>query len=43
MKALVAAIRTGKNSGAIDPVAQLPNHGVVTKSSASTFTAEWPG
>jgi ribose transport system substrate-binding protein len=43
VKALVAAIRSGKVSGAIDPVAALPNHGIVTKSSAATFTSEWPG
>jgi ribose transport system substrate-binding protein len=43
VKALVTAIRTGKNSGAIDPVAALPNHGIVTKATASTFTSEWPG
>ncbi|HEY4267148.1 MAG TPA: sugar ABC transporter substrate-binding protein, partial [Galbitalea sp.] len=43
VKALVAAIRTGKNSGAIDPVASLPNNGVVTADTAKTFTSEWPG
>jgi ribose transport system substrate-binding protein len=43
VKALVDAIRTGKNSGAIDPVAQLPDNGVVTKANAAQFTAEWPG
>jgi ribose transport system substrate-binding protein len=43
VQALVAALRTGKNSGGIDPVAQLPNGGVVTKANVSQFTAEWPG
>lgn len=43
VKALVEAIRTGKNSGAIDPVAQLPDNGVVTKANAAQFTPEWPG
>jgi ribose transport system substrate-binding protein len=43
MQALIAAIKTGKASGAIDPVAGLPNNGIVTKSNASQFTAEWPG
>lgn len=43
VQALVAALRTGKSSGGIDPVAQLPNAGVVTKANVSQFTAEWPG
>jgi ribose transport system substrate-binding protein len=43
VQALVAALRTGKSSGGIDPVAQLPNGGVVTKANVSQFTAEWPG
>jgi ribose transport system substrate-binding protein len=41
--ALVKALRTGKSSGGIDPVAQLPNAGVVTKTNVHQFTAEWPG
>ncbi len=43
VEALVAAIRTGKVSGAIDPVAQLPDSGIVTSSNASQFSPEWPG
>jgi ribose transport system substrate-binding protein len=43
MQALIAAIETGKVSGAVDPVAGLPDKGVVTKANASQFTAEWPG
>jgi len=43
MQALIAAIETGRASGAIDPVAGLPNNGIVTKADASQFTAEWPG
>ncbi len=43
VKALITAIRDGKDSGAIDPVAQEPNGGVVTKDTADQFTAEWPG
>ena len=43
MIALVAAIKTGKSMGTIDPVAKLPLHGLVTKSDASHFTGEWPG
>jgi ribose transport system substrate-binding protein len=41
--AMVKALRDGKSSGGIDPVAGLPNSGVVTKANASQFTAEWPG
>jgi ribose transport system substrate-binding protein len=43
VQAMVAALRTGKNSGGIDPVAQLPDGGVVTKANVHSFTAEWPG
>ena len=41
--ALVTALRAGKSSGGVDPVAQLPNSGVVTKTNVHQFTAEWPG
>ena len=41
--ALVRALRTGQNSGGIDPVAGLPDGGVVTKANVSQFTAQWPG
>jgi ribose transport system substrate-binding protein len=43
VQALVAAVETGKNSGGIDPVAQLPDGGIVTKANVDQFTAEWPG
>jgi len=43
MIALIKAIKTGKSSGAINPVAALPNGGLVTKATAKLFTAEWPG
>ncbi len=43
VQALVAAIETGKNSGGIDPVAGLPDGGIVTKANVDQFTAEWPG
>jgi ribose transport system substrate-binding protein len=43
MQALIAAIETGKLSGAIDPVAGLPNDGILTKADAGQFAAEWPG
>ena len=40
---VIAAARNGKNSAAVDPLASLPNGGVVTKANASQFNAEWPG
>ncbi|MGH3301797.1 MAG: sugar ABC transporter substrate-binding protein [Streptosporangiaceae bacterium] len=43
MQALIAALSTGKVSGAIDPVAGLPGNGVVTRANVSQFTGEWPG
>jgi ribose transport system substrate-binding protein len=43
MQTLIEALRTGKNSGAVNPVAGLPDGGVVTKADVSQFTAEWPG
>ena len=43
VKALVAALQSGKVSGAINPVASFPDNGVVTKADASQFTPEWPG
>jgi ribose transport system substrate-binding protein len=43
VKALVAAISTGKVSGTIDPVAGFPDSGVVNKADVSQFTPEWQG
>lgn len=43
VQALIAAMKTGKKSGAIDPVAGMPNGGIVTQATVSQFTAEWPG
>jgi len=40
---LVSAIKTGVSSGGVDPVAQLPSGGVITKSNVGQFHAEWPG
>ncbi len=40
---LVNAIRSGTPSPAHDPVAELPDNGVVTKDNVQKFTAEWPG
>jgi ribose transport system substrate-binding protein len=43
VSAMIKALRDSKSSGGIDPVASLPNGGVVTKANSSQFTAEWPG
>jgi ribose transport system substrate-binding protein len=43
VKAVVAAIQTGKVSGTIDPVAGFPDSGVVNKADVSQFTPEWQG
>jgi ribose transport system substrate-binding protein len=40
---LVSAIRTGISSGGVDPVAELPSGGVITKANVDQFHAEWPG
>jgi len=39
----IAAVRTGKNCGGVDPVDALPSAGVVTKADVSKFKGEWPG
>jgi ribose transport system substrate-binding protein len=43
MIALVKAMKTGKGSGSQNPVAKLPNNGIVTQANASKFNGEWPG
>ncbi|HEY7223685.1 MAG TPA: sugar ABC transporter substrate-binding protein [Micromonosporaceae bacterium] len=43
MEALINAIRTGANAGAVNPVGALPNDGVANKDNVDQFTAEWPG
>ena len=42
-EAAIAAVRQDKNSGGQDPVAELPNEGVITKDNAAQFDPEWPG
>jgi ribose transport system substrate-binding protein len=44
-KALIDAIRSGTPSPGVDPLASLPDGGVVTKANVATFLplAEWPG
>jgi ribose transport system substrate-binding protein len=43
MKALIAALRDGTVTGGVNPLADLPNNGIITKESASKFTGEWLG
>lgn len=43
VKALIKALRTGKNSGGINSLAGEPDGGIVTKANVKKFTAEWPG
>jgi ribose transport system substrate-binding protein len=40
---LITAVQTGKSCGGQDPVAKLPNAGVVTKANVSKFKGEWLG
>ena len=43
MEAMVDALRNGNNQGDVDPFADFPNDGVMTKDTASEFTGEWVG
>jgi ribose transport system substrate-binding protein len=43
MMALIKAMKTGKGSGSENPVAKLPNNGIVTQANANKFHGEWPG
>ncbi len=43
MKMLINAIKTGKKQGSKNPVAGLPNNGVLLASNIKQFTPEWPG
>ena len=43
MEALIDALRNGNNQGDIDPFADFPNNGVMTKDTADQFTGEWAG
>ncbi len=40
---LASFIRTGVSAGGVDPVAELPDGGVITKANVGLFHAEWPG
>ncbi|MDF1478190.1 sugar ABC transporter substrate-binding protein [Leifsonia sp. H3M29-4] len=43
MEALIDALRNGNNHGDVDPFADFPNNGVITKDTADQFTGEWAG
>ncbi len=43
MQAMVKALREGVDSGWVDAREGMPNNGIVTRDTASQFTAEWPG
>ena len=43
MNAMVAALKTGKKSGGIDPATAFPDNALVTKANVSKFKAEWNG
>ncbi len=43
VQALVKAIRDNTQTGGVDPLASLPDQGVVTSANVKSFTAEWPG
>ncbi len=40
---LIKALRTGVDTPGMDPLADLPDDGIITKDNAGKFTAEWPG
>jgi hypothetical protein len=40
---MVAALKTGKKSGGIDPATAFPDNALVTKANVSKFKAEWNG
>jgi len=43
MSMLIKAMKTGKSQGSKNPVAGLPNNGILTPANAKKFTGEWPG
>lgn len=43
MRGMVAAIKSGKVTGGIDPGTKLPDSGLVTIANVDKFTAEWNG
>jgi ribose transport system substrate-binding protein len=43
MEAMIDALRNGVNRGDINPFADFPNNGVMTRDTADQFTGEWAG
>jgi ribose transport system substrate-binding protein len=43
MQMLLKAIKTGKSQGSKNPVAGIPNKGILTASNVKNFSPEWPG
>lgn len=43
MEAMIDALRNNNKQGDVDPFAEFPNKGVMTKDTASKFTGEWAG
>ncbi len=43
MEAMVAALADGRDSGGVDPLAGLPDEGLVTAANVAQFTAQWEG
>lgn len=43
MEAMIEAVRNGNDLGVVDPFDGLPNDWIITRDTASQFTAEWPG
>ena len=43
MQMLIKAIQTGKPQGSKNPVAGIPNNGVLTAGNIKNFSPEWPG
>jgi len=43
MSMVIAAMKTGKSQGSKNPVAGLPNNGILYPSNAKTFIGQWPG
>ncbi|HRN28415.1 MAG TPA: sugar ABC transporter substrate-binding protein [Terrimesophilobacter sp.] len=43
MEAMIEAVRNGNDLGVVDPFEGLPNGWIITRDTASQFTAEWPG
>ena len=43
MEALIAAMKDGTVTGGVDPLASLPDNGLITAANVADFTAQWAG